>query len=195
MDYFALLDQPRLPWLDPVALKSRFLALSAGAHPDRVHGASPADKDAANQRYAELNAAYNCLREPKDRLIHLVDVETGRRPEDLQENPASLVDLFFAIAPIFQGADKFLKEKARVTSPLAKVQLFQDSMNWSDQLMGLQSQISARREKLETELRALNDVWAAAKPLDQATALGRQFSFLKRWSDQIQERISRLATD
>ena len=34
-DCFALLGEPRCPWLDAEALKSRFLVLSAEAHPDR----------------------------------------------------------------------------------------------------------------------------------------------------------------
>jgi DnaJ-domain-containing protein 1 len=195
MDYFALLDRPRLPWLEVDALKARFLALSAEAHPDRVHGAAAAEKEAANQRYAELNAAYNCLREPKDRLAHLLELQTGRRPDDLQENPASLVDLFFALAQVFQEVDTFLKEKARITSPLAKVQLFAGGMDWADKLMALQSQINLRRQKLEAELQAMNAAWTSAPPLAQAAMLYRQFSFLKRWSEQTQERLARLATD
>ena len=192
MDYFALLEQPRLPWLDADALKAKFLALSAQAHPDR---ADSADKDTATRRAADLNAAYNCLREPKDRLAHLIELETGLRPDDVQENPAALVDLFFAIAPVFQSADKFLKERARATSPLAKAQLFADGMEWTDQLMRLQSQINSRRETLDAELRELNRAWPSSRPLAQAAALHRQFSFLKRWTEQTQERIARLAAD
>ena len=38
-DAFALLSEPRRPWLDAEALKARFLPLSAAVHPDRVHSA------------------------------------------------------------------------------------------------------------------------------------------------------------
>ncbi len=34
-DYFALLNEPRRPWLEPETLKSKFLALAAEAHPDK----------------------------------------------------------------------------------------------------------------------------------------------------------------
>jgi len=192
MDYFALLGQPRLPWLEVDALKAGFLALSGERHPDR---ADAADKEAANQRYAELNAAYNCLREPKDRLAYLIKLETGQPPSDLQENPASLVDLFFNLAPVFQAVDKFLKEKSAATSPLAKVKLFTDGMDWFDQLTQLQSQINVRRQKLDAALQELSVAWTSAPSYDEATALYREFSYLKRWSEQIQERLSRLATD
>ncbi len=79
-DYFALLDEPRRPWLEPDSLKARFLALSAQVHPDRLHNAPEAQKQAANEQYAELNSAYRCLREPKERLQHLLELELRSKP-------------------------------------------------------------------------------------------------------------------
>ena len=76
-DFFALLDEPRRPWLESELLKQKFLALSATVHPDRVHNLGDAERAAAQERYTELNAAYNCLREPKDRLHHLLQLELG----------------------------------------------------------------------------------------------------------------------
>jgi hypothetical protein len=38
-DCFALLNEPRRPWLDSEALKQRFVSLSAELHPDRTHSA------------------------------------------------------------------------------------------------------------------------------------------------------------
>ena len=46
-DHFALLDEPRRPWIDADLLKEKFLALSSRVHPDRVHNApAPERKDA-----------------------------------------------------------------------------------------------------------------------------------------------------
>src|SRR5438132_9046006 len=50
IDYFALLHEPRRPWLDPDLLKQKFISLSAEVHPDRVHLAGEAEKHAAQQR-------------------------------------------------------------------------------------------------------------------------------------------------
>ena len=44
VDNFILLDEPRLPWLDPETIKAKFHALSGAAHPDRVHNAGEAEK-------------------------------------------------------------------------------------------------------------------------------------------------------
>ena len=74
-DYFALLNEPRRPLLDADLLKQKFLALASDAHPDRAHNASESEKAEVTQRYAQLNAAYNCLAEPKLRLLHLLELE------------------------------------------------------------------------------------------------------------------------
>jgi DnaJ-domain-containing protein 1 len=93
-DNFALLNEPRRPWLEPDLLKQKFLALSANAHPDKIHSASESDKSAAAKQFSELNAAYNCLLEPKLRLLHLLELELGAKPKDIQTDPAALADLF-----------------------------------------------------------------------------------------------------
>ena len=46
-DYFALLGETRRPWLDTEALKAKFLTLTASVHPDRVHNATPTEKQIA----------------------------------------------------------------------------------------------------------------------------------------------------
>lgn len=194
MDYFVLLGQPRVPWIDPGPLKAAFLARSAEAHPDRVHGGSPAEKEDATARYAGLNAAYNCLREPKDRLAYLLELETGQRPADAQP-PADAGAFFFSLAPVLQEAGRFLKEHARAVSPLAKARLFAAGLQWTDRLQGLQQQIQLRREKFEAELREMNAAWEKSPDHQRAAELYAEFSFLKRWSEQVQELLARLASD
>ena len=46
-DSFQLLNQPRRPSLNVDELTKWFHELSAEAHPDRFHGASQAERDAA----------------------------------------------------------------------------------------------------------------------------------------------------
>ena len=98
VDYFKLLQERRRPWLDPDLLKTKFLTLSADAHPDRVHGHSADEKQGAQDRYTDLNTAYQTLREPKNRLAHLLELESGQRPSAIQRAPSELMDLFLEIA-------------------------------------------------------------------------------------------------
>lgn len=202
-DCFALLDEPRRPWLDTDALKVKFHARSAEVHPDRVHSAPEAERAAAQERYTALNAAFNTLREPKDRLQHLLELESGAKPGNIQSTPAELTDLFFEMGRLCRDVDFFLLEKGRANSPLLKVKMFQRAMDWTSRINALQARLNAKRGELETALQAMNEAWAAAPsdlearraalPLARLEQLYRTFSFLSRWTAQLQERVVQLA--
>ena len=113
LDYFVLLDQPRRPWLDADALKAKFLALSSTTHPDRVHGAAEAEVQSATQRYTELNTAHACLRDPKERLHHLLELERGQKLFGLQPTPDGVMEWFMQVGELVRAVDAFLVERAR----------------------------------------------------------------------------------
>jgi DnaJ-domain-containing protein 1 len=199
-DNFTLLNEPRRPWLDPDSLKRKFLILFAEVHPDRVHNASVEAKQSANQRYSDLNAAYNCLREPKERLQHLLELERGAKPKEVERISSGSMDVFFEVGQLCRHVDVYLAEKARVTSPLLKVQLFEESQEWTDKLNSLQQKINARRDGLISELQTMNRFWeSASNAADRQSSLTRLeeiyrlFGYFNRWSQQIQERIVQLS--
>src|ERR1035437_8647100 len=151
-DHFALLNEPRRPWLDADLLKQKFLALASDAHPDRIHGASESEKAEVTQSYAQLNAAFNCLAEPKLRLLHLLELELGAKPKDIQQIPTALADLFAEVATNCRSVDGFLAEKSKAASPLLQVQLFERGQDWVEKLNLLQRKLNELREKLMGEL-------------------------------------------
>ena len=195
-DNFSLLNEPRRPWLEPETLKETFLTRSAAVHPDRVHNLSAAERENAQQRYTELNAAYNSLREPRLRLRHLLELELGKKPSDLTQVPDDLMELFFVIGKNLREADAFLAEKEQASSPLIKVQLFGRGMDWTETLGKLQQQISARRAALVEDLKTLDAAWSsppAPATLAQLENLYRLFSYFDRWLAQLAERSARLS--
>jgi len=201
-DYFALLDEPRRPWIEPDSLKRKFFALSAEDHPDRVHQASDAEKVAAQQRYTELSAAYNCLREPKERLRHLLELERGTKPEDIQRIPSDLMDVFMEVSALCRETDAFLAEKAKTTSPLLKVRMFDRGQGFTEKLMALQRRVNSRQEGLVAELKAIDAAWITGgqsdspggnEALRRLEELYRLFSYFSRWSGQLQERIAQIS--
>ena len=195
LDYFALFNEPRRAWLEPETLKEKFLALSAEVHPDRVHQASDSDKLAATQRYTELNAAYNCLREPRERLRHLLELELGQKPSDLTNVPNDLMDLFFSVGKLLREVDGFVAEQGKATSPLLQVQFFERGEEWIEKLNATRQLISSRREPLIDELKQLSGGWDAnsQKPLERLLETWRLLSFYDRWLAQIQERTVQLS--
>jgi DnaJ-domain-containing protein 1 len=190
-DYFALLDEPRRPWLDEETLKAKFFALSSSVHPDRVHALAETEKKAAHDRYTQLNAAYNCLREPKERLRHFLELQSGRKPAAVQQVPAELVELFFEIGQATRAADDYLKRKASITSPLLLVDLFDEGQTLSERLAGLRDNLTTRQSQLMNELRTSNDDWQ--QRLERLEQIQQTLSYFHRWTAQLQERIVQLA--
>ncbi len=198
-DCFALLNEPPRPWLDPDALKRKFLAVSAEVHPDRVHTAGDAEKQAAQRRYTELNGAYNCLREPKERLRHLLELECGAKPAELQQIPPDLMDLFLQVSGLCRDADEFLEEKQKVSSPLLKVKMFERGQAVTEKLAALRQTVQGKVDALLAELKQIDARWEAdhrrespqrAATLARLEELYRLFSYYARWTGQLHERIA-----
>lgn len=200
-DYFALLNEPRRPALDPERLRQKFLEQAAAVHPDRVHNASPGEKAAANRHYAELNAASQCLADPKTRLLHLLELERGARPAEIQTIPAALADWFADIAAICQAVDAFLVEREKVTSPLLKIQWFERAQAWIEQLQTWLKNLREMRADLDARLLVLDRNWQEARRSEEPPAallakleeLYRFYGYFNRWQNQLAERVARLS--
>lgn len=197
-DYFALLNEPRRLWLEPEMLKQKFIALSTATHPDKIQSADASEKAVFAKKFAELNAAYNCLSEPKSRLRHLLELESGAKPPDIRQIPPALADLFAEVATVCKKADAFLVEKHGNHSPLLAVQLFERAQTWTDQLNTLQKKLAVLHHRLNDELKLLDEAWMKENTaprqavLPKVEELYRLFSYFNRWNSQIQERIVQL---
>jgi hypothetical protein len=142
------------------------------------------------------------LREPKERLLHLLELEAGTKPAQVQSVPAELMSLFMEVSQVCRRADIFLDEKAKTTSPLLQVNLFERGQQHSSELNALQQRIALRRDKLIVELKELDQLWTRESGPDKKRdpnllqsleQLYRLFSYFSRWSSQIQERIIQLS--
>lgn len=201
-DYFALLEEPRRPWADPETLKQKFHALSSALHPDKLDSADAEAKAAANQRFAALNQAYNALRETRDRLDHLLRLEG--HPPGIHSLPTESMDLVMKAGQFCRDADRFLAEKAGVTSPMLKMQFFQQGLEWTDRAQALQNEIQSQIAALDSRIRELNPAWEAADgagaeeragllPLRALASLFGFYSYLAKWRAQVGERVVQLA--
>ena len=163
MDHFALLQEPRRPGLIPIRSKPVFCGWPPRFHPDKSTRPRR-EKAAANDRYAELNSAYHCLLEPKERLRHLLELESGAPPKDVQSLPPGTMDLLVEIGQICRETDLFLAARSKTASPLLKVRMFETGMAWTGKLNQLRQRIDLRREELLAELKSMNAAWNAAPP-------------------------------
>jgi DnaJ-domain-containing protein 1 len=191
-DYFSLLGFERSPWLDAEAVQARFLERSAEAHPDRVHGDEAAMKE-ANQRFADLNAAAACLREPRERLQHLLELETGSKQNFAQAIPNELMDLVMRVGETCRSVDEFLKERAKASSPMMQAQFFGQGLEWSDRVSELMSAVNELRTRAEAQLKGIASGWPAEKPISELQKLAHVFATVARWEGQLKERFAALA--
>jgi curved DNA-binding protein CbpA len=193
IDYFALLDQPRMPWLDLDKLKDAYHAKARQNHPDLQTGdPSPTTETS----FANLNEAYQVLQDPKRRLHHLLSLE-GAPPGSSRVIPQELQDLFPEVGSLTQRVKVLLEELKTRTNQLSKSLL-------KPQILQLQTEVNAMRDKIRsllgasaTELEQRNIGWAK-NPAGQIEALSNLyvlFAYLNRWLDQLNEIAFQLALD
>jgi curved DNA-binding protein CbpA len=192
-DYFALLDQPRAPWLDPDKLKDSYHQKTLRAHPDAQTNSPGAD--ATDAAFTSLNEAYQVLQDPKRRLHHLLTLEGAAPSSADQTVPQQLHDLFPKIGALTQRANLLL-EKIRATSnalsrSLLKPQILEVQNDTKEVRKKIQDLSDASLEKL----RQINTAWAK-NPREQIEALSNlyfAFAYLTRWSTQLDEMMFQLS--
>jgi DnaJ-domain-containing protein 1 len=186
-DHFARLALPPSAWLDPDALKEKFLTRSAELHPDKAD-----DKAAAELEFQALNGSYQILRNSRARLLHLLDLLGLGRPEHVQAIPPLALDLFSTIAELTRASDALLKEKTSANSPMLKVQWFEKALPCIDRLQALQNEIKQRINRIEAQLQQLPPNAPALSISSILSEAAAALGFLERWHAQLQERAAAL---
>jgi curved DNA-binding protein CbpA len=192
IDYFALLNQPRAPWLDADKLKETYHQKTLQTHPD-VHAQSPGV--ATDTTFASLNEAYQVLQDPKRRLHHLLSLEGSVPSSSDQAVPVPLQDLFPKMGELTQRAN-LLTEKIRSTSNALSRSLLKP------QILDVQKEAKEVRETIQNltdvsldQLRQINATWATNPPeqIDALSDLYFAFAYLTRWSKQLDEMTFQLS--
>lgn len=182
-DYFALLDQPRAPWLDLAGLKDAYHRRTLQTHPDT---ATPDNPQGA---FAELNEAYQVLQDPKRRLHHLLELE-GRAPSSGDQTvPQELHDLFPAIGALAQRANLFLEKAKAASNALSRSLLKPRLLELQKETAELREKIQALSDAALAQLRVVDSSWGT-NPTGELAALSNlyfTFAYLGRWSAQLDE--------
>ena len=181
-DYFALLGQPRAPWLDPAALKEAYHRQTLHSHPDT---AAP---DCEND-FAELNEAYQVLQDPKRRLHHLLSLESGAPPAANQVIPQELQELFLLVGASTQTANA-LREKIRTASNALSHSLLKPRIVEAQKAVGrLRDRVRTLNDAAIVQLREINSGWQQdhVTQVDALSNLYFTFAYLGRWSAQLDE--------
>ena len=191
-DFFAVLEEERRPWIDVEKLQQKFVRLSALVHPDRVHELSVQEKEKATESFSTLNAAYQGLRDAKSRVSHLIQLQRGTPPKTIQAIPDATAKLFMEMAEFCQRLDGFLSERAKVESPMMKVQMFERGLDLSEQIKRAQETLNHRRNQLMEKLKEADSRWRSGDSVEELERIYHEFSYLDRWAGQLQERLGKI---
>ena len=189
-DYFALLEQPRAPWLDPAALKEAYHQKTLERHPDTAAPDRESD-------FAELNEAYQVLQDPKRRLHHLVSLENGAPPSANQTIPQELQELFLAISALTQRANALLEKTGRASNALSRSLLKPQIVEMQKEVGGLREKVGTLDAAASAQLREMNSDWPHDRA-GQAAVLSNlylMFAYLGRWSEQLDELTFKLSSN
>jgi curved DNA-binding protein CbpA len=185
--FFALLEEPRRPWLDPEALKEKYHRLTATHHPD-VAGA-PGD-------FAEINRAYQVLADPAARLRHLLELDAPTALARAQPVPEEIAGFFTPVAEVRQGVDAFLKKRAAAASPLAKALLSTEQFGVQERVDGMIAALAEKQEALLARVRDADGLWIADRDaaLSILPALWQSLGYTAKWLAMLRESLFSLAS-
>ena len=186
-DYFALLEQPRVPWLEPATLKEVFHRKTLEHHPDIT-------TSGAEGQFAALNKAYQVLQDPKRRLHHLLSLENCA-PSANQIVPAELQELFLGLGSLKQRADALLEKKRKASNTLSQSLLKPEALALQDDLDEWRKKIRGLLDSATEELREMNPRWLSGREAQVAplSDLYLKFAYLGRWSEQLDETAFQLS--
>ena len=187
IDYFALLDQPRRPWLDPDELKDTYHRKTLQANPDAQ--ANTAAAGATDTAFTNLNEAYQVLQDPKRRLHHLLSLEGAAPSSTDQTVPQQLHDLFPRIGALAQRALLLLEELGATSNALSRSLLKPQILEVQKEAKEAREQIQQLSDKSLEQLRQMNTAWAndPAEQIENLSGLYFVFAYLGRWSAQLDE--------
>lgn len=193
-DYFALLDQPRRPWLEPEQVKQAFHARALQVHPDaQLQQEARPSSDAL---FAQLNEAYQVLQDPKRRLQHLLRLEGYPPDRTPGATPPQIEQLFPMVAAATQRAAMVAQQSAAATNLLARTLLKSEMQNAANELELVREKVRQIQETAIARLQQLDRCWTGkiGDGLDQFRSLYLEFSYVTRWLAEVQEKQLQLST-
>ena len=187
IDYFALLDQPRAPWLDPDKLKDVYHRRTLQAHPD-VQTVRPS-ADTPEASFSSLNEAYQVLQDPKRRLHHLLSLEGAAPSSTDQSVPKQLHDLFPKVGALTQRTSSLLEKFRTTSNALSRSLLKSQILEAQDETKAVREEIQNLSDESLNRLRQINTAWAKnpAEQIEDLSNLYFVFAYLTRWSTQLDE--------
>ena len=145
-DCFDRLGLPRRFPLDRAELERAYLAHSRLIHPDYHASSASADQVASLELSAEVNQAYNILRDPFTRADHLLTLEGGPSASEFKQVPQAF------LAEMLELRERLEEAKSTGTSSSPAVsQLAEEFATRTETVLGDVAKLFTQHETLATD--------------------------------------------
>jgi curved DNA-binding protein CbpA len=191
-DHFAVLRQPRRPWLDPEQLKQEYQQLARIEHPDQKGPVTTEVRGVqAPFTFSAVNEAYRVLSSPRLRLQHLLSLQSDIALQSGGSDvPAELAELFMQVASLVRDIEQLLLTREQTTSAVGK-SLF------VAKIAPLRTRVEESLQQLDTlysdllrDLQYADQIWMTnpSEAVPGLHHLAQRFGYLERWVGQLREK-------
>jgi DnaJ-domain-containing protein 1 len=184
IDFFAVFGLEPRPVVDVNVLGDLFANKSKTSHPDR----------AADGDFATLNAAFNTLRDPASRILHLLAL-SGEAPQT--KTASDGVSTWFGkVATDLQRFDRMFQPLSQETSSLLRAVKIREAQSILADLGEISEGLTSEKEGLLQAIVQIDARWPndRAEDRDSLAQIACDLRFLEKWLAQISERRLRLAS-
>jgi hypothetical protein len=182
IDYFALLDLERRPFIAEESLRNAYIhkSESSRAEPDGLEGLS------------SVNMAFRTLSNPATRTQHLLSLEFG--DARCGRLGSELGELFGSVAEAVQAVDGELGSLSAQSSAVLRAMAFQRVAAVRAKLEMAEAQLSKLEQSLITELKRIDEIWVTNRLSCRATLaqVALSLTFVQKWLSEVHERNIRL---
>ena len=184
IDFFAVFGLEPRPVIDAGVLGNLFASKSKTSHPDR----------AADGDFATLNQAFNTLRDPASRILHLLAL-SGDEPR-FKAASAGVSAWFGQVANGLQRFDRMFQPLSQETSSLLRAVRFREGQSILADLEKISEGLRCQKEGLLETMAQIDARWPSDRTADRDSLaqIACDLRFIEKWLAQIGERRLRLAS-
>ncbi|MBV8212753.1 MAG: hypothetical protein JOZ08_05955 [Verrucomicrobia bacterium] len=184
IDFFAVFGLEPRPVIDAGVLGNLFASKSKTSHPDR----------AADGDFATLNQAFNTLRDPASRILHLLAL-SGEEPQ-MKAASAGVSAWFGKMATGLQRFDRMFQPLSQETSSLLRAIKIREAQSILADLENISEGLTSEKEGLLQTMAQIDARWPSDRAEDRYSLaqIACDLRFVEKWLAQINERRLRLAS-
>jgi curved DNA-binding protein CbpA len=193
MNPFELFSLTVTPLPELGLLKARYLKETERLHPDRIQGGA-AEREAAGEKMAELNGAFEILNSHRLRLAWIAQKLRGEAAAKTGRVSGSDADRMMRMAEVCRKVDTILLRRSQAQGVIEIAMLSGEVIEATDEVTSAQAEIAGWHHDLEERLEKLQEEWGEGlRDILRLESLSQSFAYAEKARKQLEERFLKLA--